>query len=626
MLSGDQAVGDRAAGAVLIAGIRSAELLLQRVRTDVSADLAVGVLGPGGCGKTALLAALRLEYQAAGIAVVGVEALDDGAVPTDAVVLVDDAHSMTPVVLQRVRDLIGLPGTRVVVAFRPWPRPPALTAVASALRRTGPLTVLQQLGRTEVERRATAALAEPVSAALVEVLTAQTGGHPLVLDEVLAALRECGLNRCPTDPQLPADVVDRLRFVVDDLDGTTRALLHAVAAGANVETGVLSALLGLEPASVREAVEQARAGGYLLRDGRLIPLVSTALLNDEPVERTREIQLSLLGIHADLGHDTVPIARALARSGIRNEAAATTLVRAGDALLATEPAAAVTLFADAVRAGAAAGELAVRRAEGSLAIGQLDAAIQLADPVLADPIGADPLAVGCDGSDLPRAIAVVATVMAHRGQLDRAAELYGWLGPARVGAAAPMAALALLATGEPEDALAFMQRTTVRLSPTMLAGAMALIVDGVQASLTDSSTSALSALSRATSLLESSGCGSPLLDSPAALTGLVAISAGEFDLAESVLRRAVQNELGGPLARPRHLLLLAWIAMLRGHYPDARSLLAQASPAGTVTESRDEIFSRFRPSNRISPAVGSIRPVIIFIVVDLPAPFGPGQA
>ena len=29
------------------------------------------------------------------------------------------------------------------------------------------------------------------------------------------------------------------------------------------------------------------------------------------------------------------------------------------------------------------------------------------------------------------------------------------------------------------------------------------------------------------------------------------------------------------------------------------------------------------PSNRISPEVGSIRPVIILIVVDLPEPFGP---
>ena len=600
MLPGDRAVLGPAPGAALIAGIRSAELLLQRVRTDVSADLAVGVLGPGGCGKTALLAALRLEYQAAGIAVVGVEALEGERVPTDAVVLIDDAHTLTPVVLQRVRDLVGQRGSRMVVAFRPWPRLPAITAVAAALRRMGPLTVVQQLARTEVERRAVAVLAEPVPTALVELLTVQTGGHPLVLDEVLATLCESGPDRWAADPQLQADVIDRLRFVVDDLDGATRALLHVVAAGAQVETGVLAALLELEPAAVRVTLEQARAGGWLLRDGRLIPLFCAALLSGEPVERTREIQLALLDIHADRGHDVVPIALALARRGIRNETAARTLVSAGDAKLATEPATAVMLYSEAVRAGTAAGDVAVRRAEGALAIGQLDAALRLADPVLADAAVVDPAVVdqsvvdqsvaGGD-SDLARAIAVVATVMAHRGQLGRAAELYGWLGPERVGAAAPMAALALLATGEPQKALAFVQAPSVRQSPTMLAGAMALIVDGVQASLTDCSTSALSALSRATSLLESVGCGSLLLDSPAALTGLVAINVGEFDLAESVLRRAVRNELCGPLARPRHLLLLAWIAMLTGRYSAARALIAQATPAGSVTESRDEIFA-----------------------------------
>jgi len=180
-------------------------------------------------------------------------------------------------------------------------------------------------------------------------------------------------------------------------------------------------------------------------------------------------------------------------------------------------------------------------------------------------------------------------VMAHRGQLGRAAELYRWLGPDRIGAAAPMAALALLATGEPAQAKAVRESAALRQPPTMLAGAMALIAEGIELSLTDSYTSALSALSRATSMFESLGCTSMLLDSPAALTGLVAIHAGEFEVAESVLRRAIAQQAGGRLARTRLQLLLAWIAMIRGNSAEAASLMAQAQQSGAAPEPRDEI-------------------------------------
>jgi DNA-binding CsgD family transcriptional regulator/tetratricopeptide (TPR) repeat protein len=339
--------------------------------------------------------------------------------------------------------------------------------------------------------------------------------------------------------------------------------------------------LGLDPQLVREAVERMRAGGFLLGDGRLVPLFRAALLSAEPVEQTRDLQVRLLDIHAGLGHDVVPVARALAASGIRNRSAAAMLVSAAADRLAAEPAVAAALYTDAVRAGAPPADLAVHRAEAAVCLGRFDEAIQLADPVLAID----------DAPNLPGAIDVMSMVLANRGQLGRVAELYRWLGAERIGAAAPMAALAMLATGEPAESDDFLLASAGQRCPTMLAGVMSLIAEGVQLSLTDSYTSALSALSRATALMDSVGRTPILLDSPAALTALVALHVGEFDVAESVLRRAIAAKIGGPIARPRHLLLLAWTAMLRGRHVEARSLLLEALPPGATPEPRDEIFA-----------------------------------
>jgi len=567
-----------------IAGVRKAEQLLHRVLANPAADLATGVLGPGGCGKSALLSEIRQAYQAAGLTVAGVDALTDAAVPVDVVILADDAHTLSTAQLKRLTHAVGRSGSKIVVAFRPWPRPPALTALASTLRRNGPLTVLQHLGCGEVEARATAVLAQPVRPDWVELLTAQTGGHPLVLDEALATLLETGVHSTPSPRSLPREVGERVRFLAEDLDGTIRALLHAIAAGAKVETGVISALLGVNQVVVREAVEQARAGGFLLADGRLIPLIRSALLDAEPIERTLALQVSLLDIHAGLGHDVVAVARSIAHSGIWNQRAATVLVAAADSRLHTEPATAASLYTDAVQAGSPSRELAVHRAEASLLSGRLDQALQLADPILAEEAAED-------AADLAHAVEVVATVMAHRGQLSRVVELYGWLGSDRIGALAPMAALALLGTGDLQEAAAVMESPTGHQTPTMLAGTKALMVSGVQTSFTSSYTSSLSDLSRAASMLESSGRMSLLLDSPAALAALVAINIGEFDLAESGLRRAVERQVGGVVANSRHLLLLAWIAMLRGRSAEATALLANATSTGSDLEPRDEIFA-----------------------------------
>ncbi|MGW4529304.1 helix-turn-helix transcriptional regulator, partial [Amycolatopsis sp. NPDC004378] len=108
----------------------------------------------------------------------------------------------------------------------------------------------------------------------------------------------------------------------------------------------------------------------------------------------------------------------------------------------------------------------------------------------------------------------------------------------------------------------------------------AQLLDGIRESVAGRPEAALA------TLLAAADSATPIAhllpESPAALTGLVALHAAEFDLARSVLERAGGGE--------RHTLLLGWTAMLRGD-------LATAEAHGTVVRRsevrlapRDELF------------------------------------
>lgn len=119
----------------MIADLHAASVLpLVGERRPAGAPGHVVVEGPGGTGKSALLAGVADSYRAAGLAVV-----DLGACPAPNVVagrfavVVDDAQRLPGAALHRVRALADDAGALVAVAFRPWPRPPALTELVHAL-------------------------------------------------------------------------------------------------------------------------------------------------------------------------------------------------------------------------------------------------------------------------------------------------------------------------------------------------------------------------------------------------------------------------------------------------------------------------------------------------------------
>ncbi|SDD38416.1 regulatory protein, luxR family [Geodermatophilus telluris] len=551
---------------------------------------AVVVQGPGGTGKTRLLAELAAAHRRVGRTVLDGRTTDPAQAPDGCVLVVDDAHRMTAELAERVRRALLPPAGRVVLAARPWPRPAALTGLLGELAADRHPVVLGHADRATVAGWAQDHLGSAATPGLADAVRAGTGGLPSLVHDLLAALaprggrggRGPGRAVLPGLPPVPEEVLARLHADLDALDEPTHALLHAVATGAPLDDEVLAELLAVPEPRVADLIAAGRATGYLLAGGQVVPLVRQVVLATTPADVTRRTRRLLLGVLVGRGEEPVGLARALAAERVRDRRAAELLERQADAALTADPALAAELLGAAADCGAPVSGLAARRAQAAALTGDLDGALREADAALADP----------RAGDRPRAAGVVAAVLTRRGLLVEAAEMYRLAGPDRAGAAA----LALLATGAREEAAAVLAEHRPR-GTTVLPVSEELVAEGVTCSLrsgaeaADGIAAALSTLTRAAALLEPVGRTALLPDTPSALAALVALHCGELAVAESVLQRAVATDLGGVPARPRHLLLLAWIAMLAGRGGRARELVTEAQDAaGGHLEPRDEVY------------------------------------
>jgi DNA-binding CsgD family transcriptional regulator len=543
--------------------------------------LTVTVQGPGGTGKTHLLRDLAVAYGRAGLAV------HDGVPgdPAGVAVVVDEAHRLTADTAVRLVELVRS-GVPVALAFRPWPRPAPLTAVLAELGADRRTVVLGHADRATVRGWARDHLGDAATPALVDAVRSETGGLPALVHPLLRSLARRGQRARPGQPArlvVPEEVTDHVGTALAAVDEETRALLHAVAAGAPLDDEVLAGVLGVPEERAADLVACGRATGLLLGSGALVPVVAHVLLAATPPDVTRRTRRQLLALLVERGEEPVALARRLAADSVRDPRAARLLERHGEAALAADPTLAGELLGDAARSGAPVAGLAARRAQAAALAGDLDGALQWADAALADE----------DAPDRARAAGVAAAVLAQRGLLGRAAGLARLAGDERAGSAA----LALLATGAPDEAAAVLAAARAAGGlPSMLSVSEELTAQGVAQSLrtgenaADDIAAALSTLTRAAALLEPVGRMALLVDSPAALAALVAVHSGELGVAESVLQRAVDADLGGRPCRPRHRLLLAWIAMLAGRSSRAREHMALAQEDAGQLEPRDDVF------------------------------------
>lgn len=545
----------------------AARLVLDRVASDPYAPLLLGVAAPGRFGKSTVLAELHRLYEAAGVPVA---TPDRPAESERAVLVVDDVHRLGD---DPVRDLVWmarLPGVRLAVAYRPPARPGPLADLGTLVRERGDLVTLRPY---DAERVADLLAAQGIRAGsgFVEELTAHSGGVPGLVARVVAELKD-GREVAA----VPDAALGWLRDELAVLPRDVYTYLLAAEAGGALDVEVLGRLLGRDADGVGATVAAARATGLFGADGLPVPLVRRAVallcpLADRVTTRRRLAEL----VH-DRGGSVLRLARTLVGTAVAGAGVAAVFEAAGDEALPVAPALAARLYASAVAAGRPVPPLATRWARAAALAGDLDSALRLADRVVSAP----------DSPDRADGAGVAAAALAHRGQLAHSTALYRWAGAASAG----FTAIGLIGTGDLAAADALLDRCAGAGPPTLFDGAAALMAHGVRESVTGTATAALAALVRATDLLRPGGRTVLLPDSPAALTALVALHAGEPELARSTLDRALSAGIGGALLHRRHRLLHAWARMARGETAEARQAL-DAAGEGAPTEPRDRLFA-----------------------------------
>jgi DNA-binding CsgD family transcriptional regulator len=577
-----------------------------RVAAEISAEPDAGLLlditGPGGCGKTSVLEAAARAYAEAGVPVVRDLPADGAADLADSAVLIDDAHLLDEAQLTALRQLAGIPGQRLLVAHRRWPASPALTALGTALTARRPPIVLGYLDRAAIADRVAELLGTPCPELLARLMYEQTAGLPVLLDQLVTGLRDSGQLTADavrhlvprTRLDVPAGVREQLRYVLEALPAEVRDVLFAATLSTGGDAETLGQLLETDGPAVDRALQAAQATGLMTDQGAVVPLAGRLLLRLTPAAYTNRLCERLAGLQLSRGGSMLPVGQALLRTSARGTQVAETLQAAGQEALGSHPDLASRLFAAAAAAGAQSPALLAGRADAAARCGRLDEALRFADEALVSDSLTAAAGDGEPSAERTRALGITAAVLAHRGMLARAAELYRLTDSPASGAGYPVIAVPVLtgigALAEAQKVLASSPGHT-ETTPTLLNGIESLIAHGVEESVTGSSVVALSQLTRAASLLESAGSTPLLPDTPAALAALVAMHAGEFAAAASVLRRATSARPGGRLAGTRHRLLLGFLAMLRGHTGDAHALLTAAGGGQPVLEPRDELFA-----------------------------------
>lgn len=430
------------------------------------------------------------------------------------------------------------------------------------------------LSRAEIAAEAEAALRRQVPAAFVNQVAELTGGVPWLVGLVLENHEG---EPDFTDP-LGRPLVNQLGHELETTHSELHELLLALSVGFDL-AGPLPA--GLSGDDVDDLMTRARSAGLLQPDGRLVPLIAQVIHQTTPAYRLRALQRGLVDALAAEGLPLDDVAEGLVGAGMKDHRLAGTLERAGDAVLLIQPTAALARYEQAEAAGSNRQAIAARRAQAASAMGDLDLAARILDDLLSHP----------DPPDLGRAVDVAAAVWAQRAMLQRSADLYRWLGPERIGTSASLAAVAMIGVGDRDSAEGMLRARSGSGSPTLLSVGIGLMGEGLRDSTTTRIAEALTALMRASDMMTAAHVVTPLPELPAALAALVALHSGELAVADSILGRALDGEQGGPVARPRLLLLRAWVAMQADQTEQSRTLIQQAT-VDTTLAPRDELLHR----------------------------------
>ena len=519
---------------------RLAHARVRELTGDASRAPRALVVGTAGSGKSLVLQHLRSTLRSQGTHVALASSSPDlSTLPRDAVLFVDDAHLMTESQLLALQSRLEDDEAGVVLACRPWPRSEQLRLIARRLEQGRPPIVLGHLGAAELRShlaREGTTVPETCLSALLELCGAVTW---LVREALLAH----GTGPC-NDPEH--------RAVQTALTEIVAARLHTIepAVAARVQNECLN-VAGTADADA-DADETAMAGyaeGLLLRNGRPVPIVRTAVLATIPVDRL----IALLSGGASRPSNEVMELL----TGVTDPRIATALVELGDTMLERDPARAAELYRNAASSGADPTAIAVRLARAAWTRGDLDRACALIDSAEVPP-----------GHPLhDEAVDIAGSVWAARGFMSISTDAYasGDISDPQVAAHAAIAALGSGDGDALESALGV--AAPLRTYPSTLSVSMRLLGRGLRAGVTPTAAGALDEMVRAAERYTESGAHGPIPELPAVLAALTAVNTGELDVAHGILTAAHRGGHGGAWAKPRLLLWTAWVALRRQH-PD----------------------------------------------------------
>ncbi|GAB4589689.1 hypothetical protein Ntsu_75210 [Nocardia sp. IFM 10818] len=448
------------------------------------------IRGRSGTGKSTLLAAARTRLRQRGLTltdnprdalpadgsgIAGAPAPSHTPAGTGAPVdrtrlalVLDDAHTLDRSTFDALCTAVESARCTVIITLRPRPHDARLRELADLVARRGRVLDLRALGVAEIAPFARE-LGMMVPRGLAQHIHSRTAG---IHGGVVAALTAACATRLDAGVAAVDDAVAAwARTRLDEADPDLLDTFVVAAIGAGLDTSEITEVLDVSLTAAQSLVDRAR-GSALITDADLLLEPAVAALRTLVGDRRYlAVQRRLLHARLDAGLLREHTALLLAESGVRDpqlaEFLCTTAEKAGDE--------AVRHYAAAAAAGADRDAIAVRWADAAARTGDCETALRLAEPVLARADVAP--------SELAAAVRICAGVWTRRGLTARAAQLYTWLGPHRIGADWAVGATVLSLAGDAAGA-----RTLTAFSshwpPTEATARAGLIADALSGTTT----------------------------------------------------------------------------------------------------------------------------------------------
>ncbi|RDI46680.1 LuxR C-terminal-related transcriptional regulator [Nocardia mexicana] len=431
------------------------------------------IRGRSGTGKSTLLSAVRHRLRGRGIVSCGTSAEAAAGNGSRPALIVDDAHTLGPDELEKLCATVESGQYTMVLAARPRPHDPALRALTAAVSRRGRVIDLRTLGVADIApfaRELGMMVPRPVAQHIHGRTAGIHGGVVAALSAACATRLEAGIEA------VDEAVIAWARTLLDDTD---QALLDAfviASTGTGLDPVELAEVLDMPADAAADLIDRARASALVTDADLLLALAVAPLRTLVGDRRFLAVQRRLLRSRLEAGLLRNHTALLLAEGGVRDSRLAEFLCGAAE----TAGNEASRYYAAAAASGLGAGwkptpAETVRWAEAAARLGNGDLALRLTEPILAGP--------DSPATELAAAVRICSGVWIRRGLPARAAELYSWLGPHRVGADWAAGSTVLYLAGETDRAAAMSASATL-WPPTEATARANLIATAVARSLT----------------------------------------------------------------------------------------------------------------------------------------------